>query len=116
MLEHGAIVDAAGDVVFARATRPLGFFARLRGLLGRPALSDDEAWWFSCCSAVHTIGMRFPIDVLHLDADGRVVKIRSGLSPLGCSALTRASQVLEINNGAAHRARITLGQQLRFVP
>jgi len=116
MLEHGAVVDATGAVMFARAIRPQGFVARLRGLLGRPTLTDDQAWWFSRCSAVHTIGMRAAIDVLHLDAEGRVVKICASVPPLRSSASARASQVLELNSGAAQRAGITLGQQLRFVP
>lgn len=44
--------------------------ARARGLLGRPGL--DGALWLPGVRAVHTVGMRFPIEVAWIDAAGRV--------------------------------------------
>ena len=43
-------------------------FARLRGLLGKARLRSDEAMWVVPSHGVHTIGLRFPIDVIYLDA------------------------------------------------
>lgn len=114
-LEQGRVIDASGATLFDRAVRPLSFVARLRGLLGRPALDDGEAWWFSRCGAVHTIGMRHTIDVLHLDARGYVIRIRPELTPLRVSVALRSSQVVELGAGAAVRRGITPGLQLRFV-
>ena len=48
--------------------------ARRRGLLGRDAL--EGALVLRPCRWVHTIGMRFPIDVAYLDGDGTVIKMR----------------------------------------
>lgn len=116
MFRHGQIVDAAGKTLFRRAVAPVGYFARLRGLLGRKPLADDEAWWFTRCSAVHTVGMSFAIDVVHLDREGRVLRVRAGLSPFSYSGLARSGHVLELNGGAAQRAGIGAGQVLRFMP
>ena len=60
------------------AERP---FERLRGLLGRNGLPRGEAMAFPRCNAVHTVGMRFPIDVAFLGRDGRPVKLARAVPP-----------------------------------
>ncbi len=48
---------------------------RARGLLGREQLGPDEALLIRRCRSVHPFGMRFPIDVVLLDGDDRVVAV-----------------------------------------
>lgn len=48
-------------------------FARLRGLLGKMRMRSDEAVWVVPSHGVHTIGLLFPIDVLYLDANQKVI-------------------------------------------
>ena len=64
-----------------RARILTGFFERMRGLLGRDSLPEGEVYVFPRCNAVHTVGMRFPIDVVFLDAEGRVLSVRAGVAP-----------------------------------
>lgn len=45
--------------------------ARLVGLLGRRGV--DGALWLEPCRSVHTLGMRFAVDVAHVGADGVVI-------------------------------------------
>ena len=45
---------------------------RRRGLLGRDRI--EGAFVIEPCRWVHTIGMRFPLDVAYLDEDGNVLK------------------------------------------
>jgi len=45
---------------------------RLRGLLGRTALPAHEGLLLDPCSSIHTVGMKFPIDVIFLDKHDRV--------------------------------------------
>jgi uncharacterized membrane protein (UPF0127 family) len=47
--------------------------ARRRGLLGRDRI--DGALVLRPCRQVHTIGMRFPIDVAFCARDGRVLRV-----------------------------------------
>lgn len=60
-----------------------GFWQRARGLLARPAawLADDELLAIVPCHAVHTFGMRSPIDVAFLDSSGRVLSVRKSMPP-----------------------------------
>ena len=57
-----------------------GYFARLRGLLGR-TLQEDGGLLLTPCSAIHTIGMRYAIDAIYLDRQGRVLRIDEAVKP-----------------------------------
>ena len=70
-----------GGLLGDRIVRADTFFARARGLLGRPALSPGEGLWIDPCSSIHMFGMRFAIDVLFLDADRRVTRAIADLRP-----------------------------------
>ena len=69
--------DSSGRwlAVDGRVVAPLdvadSVFRRGRGLLGRAGY--DRAMWFPRTSSVHTLGMRFAIDVAFLDRDLHVV-------------------------------------------
>jgi len=54
---------------------------RRRGLLGRDGLASGAALVLTPCNAVHTIGMRFAIDVVFVDSRGLVRKIVHNLPP-----------------------------------
>ncbi len=81
--------------------------ARRRGLLGRDGV--EGALVLEPCRWVHTVGMRFPIDVAFLDADGVVVKTtRMGRHRVGLPA--RASRtVIEAEAGAFDRWGLRVG-------
>jgi uncharacterized membrane protein (UPF0127 family) len=53
--------------------------------------------------------MRFPIDVVFLDRDRRVVAIKHGLRPWQVAAARRAVAALELPAGAAAEAGIEEG-------
>ena len=75
-------------------------FKRMKGLLGRDSLSAGEALWIKPCKSVHTIGMRFPIDLVFLDRDLKVVGLRKSVPPNRFSPYVfRAIGVLELPAG-----------------
>lgn len=55
--------------------------ARLRGLLGRATLPTGEALLIRPCGAIHTIGMRFALDVRFFDRRGALVREVLGVRP-----------------------------------
>jgi uncharacterized membrane protein (UPF0127 family) len=48
------------------------------------------------CRSVHTFGMRFPIDVLFLDDDDRVIELRRAIPPCRVIRCPGAMAVLEL--------------------
>ena len=97
------------DVAATRATRR-------RGLLGRESLGATEGLLLTPCKAVHTVGMRFAIDVIFIDRDGRAVRIVPALAPWRIAMSTRAKAVIELAAGTAAAADIQIGDMLYLAP
>src|ERR1700691_6762310 len=74
-------------------------WSRLRGLLG---VSEDDfrngrGLWIQPCRGVHTLAMRFPIDVIYLDRAGTVVHVEHNLQPWRFSPIRmQAASSLEL--------------------
>jgi uncharacterized membrane protein (UPF0127 family) len=79
------------------AATPLG---RLRGLLGHRA-PPPFALRLDRCRCVHTFGMRFPLDLHWLGADGAVLRVDRAVAPGRVRACRRARAVLEVGAGAS---------------
>jgi uncharacterized membrane protein (UPF0127 family) len=88
--------------------------ARRKGLLGRDSLFAGEGLWILPCQAVHTVGMRFPIDLVYLDRDLRVRKVRSNVYPWRLSACVSAHSVLELAPGTIQETQTNRGDQLKI--
>ncbi len=93
--------DLSEDRVLATLEIATSRRARRRGLLGRDSL--DGALVLRPARSVHTFGMRFAIDVAHLDGEGRVLRIAT-MKPnrLGAFVL-RSRSVIETEAGAFAR-------------
>ena len=89
---------------------------RRKGLLGRTALLPGEGLWIRPCEAVHTFGMRFPIDLVYLDRSLRVRKVRVYVRPWRLSACLTAHSVLELPAGTIRATQTQPGDQLEFSP
>lgn len=85
---------------------------RRRGLLGRDGL--EGAFVIERCRWIHTIGMRFPIDVAYVDDDGIVVKtMQMQRHRLGVP-VWNASWVIEAEAGAFGRWGLRVGDEIEL--
>jgi uncharacterized membrane protein (UPF0127 family) len=103
---------ADGAVVCERCEIPDSAFGRARGLLGRNGLEPGGGMLIDRAGSVHMFFMRFPIDVVFLDRDWRVVAIRHGLRPWRVAGARGAVAALELPAGAAAAAGIEEGDVL----
>ena len=76
-----------------------GFAARLRGLAGLRSLGPGEGLEIPRCRSVHTLGMRFALDLVWLGADGSVVRVDRGVAPWRVRSCRAASSVVEVAAG-----------------
>lgn len=90
------------------------FFSRLRGLLGTKQLAEDSGLLITPCSQVHTLGMRTPLDIVFLDANGTVLKCVPNVVPFRVAAARGAKHTLELAAGRVQQLEITPGDQLRW--
>ncbi len=97
---------------------------RAMGLMFRPSLRRDRGMLFVFeRSGFHGIWMkncRFPIDIVWLDEERKIVHVAQGVPP--CKAepcpvynpLRRAAYVVELNTGQARREKAVVGATLGF--
>ena len=91
------------------------FLTRLIGLLKRKHLGPEEALWLMPSKGIHTIGMRFPIDVVFLNRGHHVVGLMSGLPPYRISAVHLSGySVLELPNGTIKKSCTEIGDQFEI--
>jgi len=92
-------------------------WTRLRGLLG---LDDDDfrngsGLWIVPCHGVHTLGMKFPIDVVYLDNAMTVVHIQPGVRPWRFAAIRRrAASVLELPCSTIAETGTSVGDRIEI--
>jgi uncharacterized protein len=90
-------------------------FSRMFGLLGRRGLNTGEGLWITPSSGVHTVGMKFTIDVVGLDKNLRVVKLWPRLVPFRVTSVSlKVRSVIELGAGRISECGIQLGDQLRM--
>lgn len=104
-LVNDARVMASTEIAESRSERR-------RGLLGRDDL--DGALVLRPCRWVHTVGMRFPLDVAYLDRDGVVIKTaRMQSHRVGVPVLT-ARTIIEARAGAFARWGLRVGDHIEI--
>lgn len=92
-------------------------WSRLRGLLG---VSEDDfrngaGLWIRPCRGVHTLAMRFPIDVVYLDRASAVVHIERELQPWRFAPVRmQAASVLELPCQTVSSTGTALGDRIEI--
>jgi len=103
----GLQTEQHGEVTVHVASR---FGARRRGLAKMTPLPPGHALHILRCGSVHTIGMRFALDLVWLDKRGAVVKVDHDVPPLRLRACMRARTVLETAAGGGDALAAVYGQ------
>jgi hypothetical protein len=116
-----AVNSTRGTVLCARIEDAGGLAGQSRGLLGRDSLEPNQGMLFvrgrfEPFMWMHMFFMRFPIDIVFLDREGRVIRINPGLRPWRLSSIVfGASKALELASGAAARSATQLGDTITLI-
>ncbi len=87
--------------------------SRIVGLLGQKGLEPGTGLIIFPSQAIHTVAMRFAIDVIFLDRDWRVVRMRPAMVPYRLTGICwRARCVLELPAGVIAKTSTSVGDQL----
>jgi len=87
---------------------------RLVGLIAQPLPAPGSGLWIEPCRAVHTCGVRGPLDLVFVGAHGVVLRICEDVRPGSVRAVLRARAVLELRGGEARR--LGLRPRMRLCP
>jgi len=102
-------------VLAERTERTSTAWERARGLLGRETLPRGQALLIVPCNSIHMFFMRFAIDVLFLDKDGKIVQAIPRLRPWRATRVYLAARsVLELWAGALEETGTEAGDVIEF--
>ena len=87
--------------------------SRLVGLLGKRSLEPGTGLLIFPSQAIHTVAMRFPIDVVFVDRHWRVIYLRPSMVPYRLTGIHwRARCVIELPPGVIEQTSTAVGDQL----
>ncbi len=105
--------ERTGKIVATELRIASSFLRRGIGLLGRGSLRPGEALLIAPCNSVHTLFMRFGIDVAVLDADGRVLRLWPAMRPWRILMPVRGGRcIIEMEAGALAAGAVAEGDRL----
>jgi uncharacterized membrane protein (UPF0127 family) len=85
---------------------------RRTGLLKHERLNPGEGLWIVPCESVHTFFMKFPIDLLYLDKQKKVRKIRHAVPAWRLSMCLSAHSIIELPAGTLEKSGTQVGDEM----
>lgn len=91
------------------------FPQRLLGMLHQSGIPRQRAYWFPRCSAIHSWGMRFAIDVVGLNKKQEIVAVYRNIQPGRVLHIPAAASVIECEAGYPLPLESWQGCNLQFI-
>lgn len=93
------VESGSGRTVATTVRTAFDSASRREGLLKQSEWPAGSALIIAPCQAVHTVGMKFAIDVVFVDRAGRVVKVRERVRPFRIAGALSAFATIELPAG-----------------
>jgi uncharacterized protein len=92
-------------------------FSRLKGLMGKLVLKPNQGLWVLPSNGIHTIGLRFAIDLIYLDANDRVIQVIESFGTFRIGPLRMdCASVLELPTRTIYHSQTQVGDELLISP
>jgi uncharacterized membrane protein (UPF0127 family) len=110
--QYGDIVKDGRTLFSVRIANT--WWSRLRGLLAYPPLQSGEALLLCPCSAVHGVGIGYPLDLAFVDRQGKILKC-CPLHRWSMAMHSGAYAVLEMPRGSIEHYALQPGQLIEVL-
>lgn len=100
------------EIILQKLVQADHFLSRLRGLMWKKDLPENSGLMINPCNSVHCFFMKFPIDVVFVDKDHRVVHIISNMKPGSISPIVRKSKYVVESNANTVSKQVRIGDRL----
>ncbi|RUO51771.1 MULTISPECIES: DUF192 domain-containing protein [Pseudidiomarina] len=115
MMKYGRLLMSPEQFCLWHEVHVLTSFPqRLLGLLTKRGLPRGHAYWFPSCSAVHSWGMLFAIDIVGLDKNQRITAIRRNVQPGVMLKLQGVHSIIECEAGYPYPLEAWCGRRVIF--
>lgn len=92
------------------------FWSRMKGLMWKKDLTEDEGLVLVPCNSVHSMFMRFPIDLLFLSREFKVIKIIERFKPWRATPIIRdCYQIVELKAGVVSKKGVSVKDELEII-
>lgn len=109
----GKLVNkGTNQVILENAKVADTFISRFLGLMGEKALPEDAGLIIKPCNSVHCFFMRFPIDVIFVDSNDRVVHIMPAMKPRAISPIVRKAKYVIESNAYTLSEKLRIGDEI----
>ncbi len=89
--------------------------ARMQGLLGRDSLAAEEALVITQCRSIHMFFMKFPLDVIFINKQGKIVGLCPQIKPFHLSPIFFLAQdAIELPVGTIAQSQSKIGDFLQI--
>lgn len=110
--------ETTGEILAERVEFADSFWTRFRGLMFRFDFDEDDALLFEFYKSrkfrIHTFFVFFPIDLIYLDQDFKVVEVEQNLSPWRFhNPDVRASCLAELYGGRLVEKKVRVGDEVK---
>ncbi len=111
------LLEKNKQVIFTNLTKPKSFFKRNNGLMFKDRLKKDEALMITGCNCIHTFFMKFSIDVIYLNKNLEIKKIKKNIKPFRLTLpVWSARSVIECTTGNHKVNELQVGDRLIVCP
>ena len=115
-MPYKVVNDSKGKVLLEQAEIADTFWRRLSGLMFRKSLPEGKGLIFYNANSIHTCFMRFSLDIVFLDKDGRVVRIKREMKPWRATICLKAFTAIEFPSCYSYTEDLESGDFLKIVP
>jgi uncharacterized membrane protein (UPF0127 family) len=109
------LLTANGETICHKMIMATTHFSRMKGLMFSDSLPDCDGFLIKPCNSIHTFFMRYPLDILFLDKEFRIVKALYNLAPWKVTWIYfKSNQVLEMRAGTLKK-NLNTGEKLEAI-
>jgi uncharacterized membrane protein (UPF0127 family) len=91
------------------------FLSSLLGLMGRRSLPVGEGLWINPCQSVHSMWMRFPIDVIFLSNQKSIIHMVESMKPFRITKYVSESRsVIELPANTITTTQTQVGDRVEI--
>jgi len=109
------VKNQKGEIICERCVLADSFFLRALGLMFSDNIPEGgDGMLIKPCNSIHTFFMRYPLHIIFLNSENKVVKVIKNLSPWRMTRIYfSASQVIEIKSD--RNINIEIGESLEVL-
>lgn len=100
------------EIILHQLDQANHFLSRLRGLMWKRDLPENTGLMIQPCNSVHCFFMKFPIDVVFVDKDHRVVHIISNMKPGSISPIVKKAKYVIESSAYTVSRQVKIGDRL----